>query len=323
MTIAPPAVVDTHMQEIPAATAAFVVTGRQIALVDCGTAASLPATEAALAAAGVDSLDWIVLTHVHLDHAGAAGALARRHPRAKIAVHERAARHLVDPARLIAGVRAVYGEASDRLWGVPEPVPAERVVTLTDGDEIDLGGRVLRAVATPGHTRTHLAFLDEESGVACVGDALGIWLPGSDATRPASPPADFSLADAIASIERLRALDTTALWPAHFGAATTDPAAMCDRAIEALRCWHALVDLERRRPTGTGDLAERVGAAIARRQGRSGRDAQRRLELVNPVWLNVAGIVGDLDRQAEAGAAPERATAVADASTASPSSTTP
>ena len=136
------------------------------AFVDCGTNHSVPVLLAALDAAGLApaDVDWVILTHVHLDHAGGAGTLMRQLPHARLVAHPRAAPHMIDPARLVAGATAVYGEELfARHYGELVPVPAERVVVAADGHEVDLAGRTLRCIDTPGHARHHLCTWDARS----------------------------------------------------------------------------------------------------------------------------------------------------------------
>ena len=147
-----------------------------------------------------------MLTHIHLDHAGGVGSLAGRFPNATVWVHERGARHLADPSRLVSSATRVYGEERmASLFGPVEPVPAERLRVLGDDEELDIGGRSLTALDTPGHASHHLALVDSSTGVVFTGDALGIHVPifPSCARRRLRPGFDLELA--VASIERIRA----------------------------------------------------------------------------------------------------------------------
>jgi glyoxylase-like metal-dependent hydrolase (beta-lactamase superfamily II) len=205
-------------------TAVHLVTGARPALVDAGARTSVPAVIAALARAGLgpDDLAAIVLTHVHLDHCGATGALAAAFPRAEVVVHRRGARHLAEPERLVAASAAVYG-ARAPLYGGLDPTPPERIAAAEDDHVVDLGGgRRLRMLDTPGHARHHMAVLDEATGTVLAGDAVGVRFPGSG-LYPALPPPDVDPAAGDRSLARLAEIAPERLQLAHFGSAG-DPA---------------------------------------------------------------------------------------------------
>jgi len=156
----------------------------------------------------------LALTHVHLDHAGAAGSLAARFPGLEVWVHERGARHLIDPSRLVHSARRLYGEEMDRLWGEVLAVPEERVRVL--GDQGSIGG--LRYTHTPGHASHHVCYLHEPSGWAFVGDVAGVRIPPADYVRPPTPPPDIDLEAWRRSVARVRGWAPERLALTHFGA---------------------------------------------------------------------------------------------------------
>jgi glyoxylase-like metal-dependent hydrolase (beta-lactamase superfamily II) len=303
-------VIDVRMHGRPAATAAYLVRGScATALVDTGPASSLPVTAAALERLGVERLDWIVLTHVHLDHAGACGALAARYPDAQVAVHRRGARHVVDPTALWDGVSAVYGDLTESLWGRPVPVAAERVVACADGDTVDLGDRCLRAVETVGHARHHHAWLDERDGDAFVGDAVGMQAGCDELWRASTPPADFDLDLALASIARLRELAPRRLWLGHFGLATFDgadqpTAALLDEGARTLRAWVAAV--ASLHSAGLRDDALAAGARgwLRERERAWPPTAQHHLDATSDPAIDAAGVVTSLEQRAARAAGP-------------------
>ncbi|MBB1058967.1 MBL fold metallo-hydrolase [Marilutibacter spongiae] len=195
------------------------------AFIDCGTNHSVPRMLEALAAQGLGpgDVDWLVLTHVHLDHAGGAGALMRELPRARLLVHPRGAPHMIDPSRLIAGATAVYGEAEmARSYGTILPVAAERVVEAPDGHEFALAGRPLRCIDTPGHARHHLCLWDARSRSWFTGDTFGLSYREFDTAQgaiaiPTSSPVQFEPEALKASIRRLLDASPTAMYPTHYG----------------------------------------------------------------------------------------------------------
>lgn len=296
--------IDTEMHGRTSITGAFVLGGGLTALVETGPKSSLDATLAGLAAAGVDRLDWIVVTHIHLDHAGAAGSLAQRFPEARVAVHEVGAPHLIDPSKLWASAARIYGERMDELWGGIDPIPQDRVHILRDGDEIDLGGRTLTAIDTPGHARHHHAFLDDQTRTIFTGDALGVRLPDVGIMRPATPPPEFDLDAAIASIHRLQEIRPSSFCLTHFGpsdegALPADPQEAGDLAIEALEAWAGWVRAARGRTSNVAEAALEVGRR-ARESYRGDIDegALDRMEQTTSDWMNTWGYMRYYDKRA-------------------------
>lgn len=294
-----PRSIDTVMFELPGSTAAHLIPGPQPALIDTGSALTTETLLAELHAAGVDHLASIVLTHIHFDHAGGAGHLARSFPEATVYIHTRVARHLIDPARLTESVRAVWGPQTDQLFGIPEPISSDRVRAIDHGDRISLGDRDLLAVATPGHTRAHLAWLDEATGAMVCGDALGIQLQPHEAVRPATPPADFSFDETVASIDRIRAIEPDSLWVAHFGQVAGTPDEICDRSVEALRRWHELfLEAQADSPDREG-IIRRFNTALSAGFEPVTPEVSRQLEAITPAWLNVDGMLLEAERLAQ------------------------
>lgn len=213
-------VLDTMFQGEPGVIASYLLTGPAgLALVDVGSAASVETLLAGIRASGHDpvEVERLLITHVHLDHAGATGPLLRHMPRAQVYVHSIGAPHLIDPSKLIKSATRIYGDRMDTLWGQMEPVPAERVTALEDGDTVQGGERTFEAVYTPGHAVHHIAFADRRRAAIFPGDVAGVRLEGVDYVRPPTPPPDLDLELWSASIERLNALRPRALYLPHFG----------------------------------------------------------------------------------------------------------
>ena len=190
-----------------------------VALVDPGPSTTLATLERALGRKGIALADVtaIVLTHIHLDHAGATGTLVRRIPKALVYVHERGARHLVDPSRLLESANRLYGADMDRLWGEFLAVPAANVRALAGGETIEAGGRTLEVAYTPGHASHHVSYLDRSGGVAFTGDTAGIRRGSGAYVMPPTPPPDIDLETWDASLDRLREWDADTLFATHFG----------------------------------------------------------------------------------------------------------
>jgi glyoxylase-like metal-dependent hydrolase (beta-lactamase superfamily II) len=196
-------------------------------LVDPGPESSLPTL---LAALDEERPRAILLTHIHLDHAAATGALVRRWPELEVYVHERGAPHLIDPTRLLASAERLYGEAMERLWGEIVPVPEANVTALAGGETV-LG---MRVAYTPGHASHHVCYLDEESGIAFVGDVAAVFIPGSNLTVPPTPPPDIDVEAWEGSIDTVEGWEPERLALTHFGA-IEDPAPHLAEVRERLR----------------------------------------------------------------------------------------
>lgn len=225
--------IDLNFQGLPGVIAAYLLEDAgERALVEIGPTSSLAALVAGLGAAGVqpESIDKVLLTHIHLDHAGASGTFLRRFPQAHLYVHEVGAPHMTDPSKLIASATRIYGNRMDTLWGEFEPVPPERMTALTDNDVVTVGRRQLRALYTPGHASHHVAYHDEEHGGVFTGDVAAVRLQGFDFVRPPTPPPDLDLEQWDASLARLGDLHPSALYLTHFG-----PFTDTDRHLTAAR----------------------------------------------------------------------------------------
>ena len=299
--------IDTFMGGRERYTAAYLVHAREPTLIETGPGTSVEPVTRSLNALGIppDGLAHIVLTHIHLDHAGGVGALASRFPNATVWVHERGARHLADPTKLVASATRVYGEERmASLFGPVEAVPAERLRVLEDGAVLGVGERSLRALDTPGHASHHLALVDSATGVVFTGDALGIHVPNLPVLRPATPPPDFDLELAVASIERIRAAAGSTLLFAHFGP-IADVDRTCDLAVRRLHEW---TDAVRDAMHATIDLDEIVDVLSkeAAREVVTGAEAQLdldRLETLAGIRMNAEGILRYLTIRATRGAA--------------------
>jgi glyoxylase-like metal-dependent hydrolase (beta-lactamase superfamily II) len=213
-------IVDTLFLGEPGVIASYLIAGDSgLALIDVGPSSTVEVLLAGVRLAGFDPLDirQLVLTHVHLDHAGAAGVLTRLLPQAQVYVHRAGAPHLIDPSKLAASARRIYGDRTEALWGTIEPVPAARLSVLDDGDEVRVGKRTLSAVYTPGHAVHHVAYADARRREVFAGDVAGVRLQGTRLLRPPTPPADLNVEDWDRSLDCLLTLAPEAIYLAHFG----------------------------------------------------------------------------------------------------------
>jgi glyoxylase-like metal-dependent hydrolase (beta-lactamase superfamily II) len=231
--------IDTRMGGYTGITSSYLIRSSRPCLVETGTARSAAGVIASLSELGVGPADLatIVVTHIHLDHAGGVGDLAAAFPNAHIVVHERGARHLNDPTRLVASARRVFGDDMDRLFGELRAVPVERIVSVGEAGIIDLGdNRRLDAFHSPGHASHHVGLLDSGTGDLYTGDAAGIYVPEIADVRPSTPPPDFDLDLTLSTLRRMRAAGAARLLFSHFG-----PVSAVDDALERseveLRYW--------------------------------------------------------------------------------------
>ncbi len=292
---------DTLLGGMDRLTAGFLIPGPQPALVETGSQSSAGTVRQRLEAAGVGAADlrWLIVTHIHLDHAGAVGDLAAAFPNATVVVHEAGARHLVDPARLIDSASRVYGPLLDELYGRMLPVPAERLVAAADGHRVDVGaGRSLLMVDSPGHAKHHHAVLDEATGTLLVGDAVGVKLPDVGELRPATPPPDFDLEQATRSLRRFRELRPQRVVLTHYGPVPEPEATL----LEAEAVLHRWVDvagatLAREADGGVEAVTAALADAFATPREDLSPDVLRKFEVLNGVHSNATGIVRYLQRR--------------------------
>jgi len=189
------------------------------ALFDCGPSSTIAALEAGLAERDLSLQDMrhLLLSHIHFDHAGAAGSLVREHPGLQVHVSEIGAPHLVDPEKLVASATRLWGADMDRLWGEVRRVPREALVVLNGGETIDAGGRRLAVAYTPGHASHHVSYFDAESGVAFVGDTAGIRRGRDGFVLPPTPPPDIDLEAWRTSLQTIAGWRAETLFVTHFG----------------------------------------------------------------------------------------------------------
>jgi glyoxylase-like metal-dependent hydrolase (beta-lactamase superfamily II) len=302
--------IDTRMVGRSKVTAAYLIAADRPALIETGPARSVAAVEKGLDALGIrpEDLAHVIVSHIHLDHAGGAGDLLERYPNATLWAHERGVPHLADPTRLLASTIRAYGE--DRvasMFGPPRPVRAERLRPLTEGVEVDLGGRVLEVMDAPGHAGHEVFVRDRDTGALFTGDGFGVLLPDVGILRPAAPPPEFDLELATQSIRRACADGPSMLVFSHFGA-VHDVQETCDLAIERLHAWTDAVRAVLTERTEPADVAEVLREATAE-ESEAAMAAELdigRYEFLSSYELNAAGILRYLTKRAARPATQER-----------------
>jgi glyoxylase-like metal-dependent hydrolase (beta-lactamase superfamily II) len=280
--------IDTLLGGWERVTAGYLITGTAPVLVETGSQSSVASLLASMAelGVGVDDLAGIAVTHIHLDHAGGVGNVADAFPNATVYVHERGARHLVDPAKLVSSAAMVYGDLLDTLYGRLDPTPAERVHVLEDGEEIQVSPtRTLTTVDSPGHAKHHLALHDSDSGLLFAGDAVGVRLPDLGVLRPSTPPPDFDLDQAITSLRKFAARRPTGVALAHFGL-VPDPMGTLEEAEEILTRWAEVAEAAWREDR---DIAEALEQAFGGDLDAVDPVHREKLETLNGMHSNAAG----------------------------------
>lgn len=288
---------DTFYQGEPGVIASYLLTGPAgLGLVDVGSGASVNELLAGVRAAGYmpEQIQHLVLTHVHLDHAGASGILTRMIPQARVYVHAIGAPHLIDPTKLIRSASRIYGARMHELWGEMEPVPEDRITILDDGDTVRVGSRTLMALYTPGHAIHHLAYHDPARREVFTGDAAGVRLQGMDFVRPPTPPPDLDLEAWNVSIDQIAGLGATRLFLPHFGPATGVPDHLA-QLREHLAEWGTLLLPAIREDASDAALADMLARHADGQAARAshGNDeiAIRRYELATNYLMSAQGYV--------------------------------
>lgn len=241
-------IIDLMEGGVPGRTACYVVKGEKTAIIETGSSLSAPHILAGLEKLDIrpEQLDYIIVTHIHLDHSGGAGYILPHFPNATVVVHPRGVRHLIDPSRLIEGARAVYEDLLEQMFGQVSPVPEERILIRDEGETVDLGGgRVLTFYDTPGHARHHFSIYDPVSEGIFTGDTIGIryvkQFTGWDFEPifPSTSPSEFDRDAVFASADKLEKLGAKRIYHSHFG--MTEPASIAfERTRETVAAFDDL-----------------------------------------------------------------------------------
>ena len=286
---------DLHFRDHEGLVACYAFPGEDgWTLVETGPTTCRPALRAALRDAGIepDSVRRVLLTHIHLDHAGGAGALMEDLPRATFYAHERGVPHLVDPSRLIASARRAWGAAADPLWGTIVPVAADRIRALRGGEQLPVAGGELEVIATPGHAQHHLSFFDGPTRSLLTGDSAGVHVPGAWRARPAIPPPDLDLGQLYRSLEEMTRRAPDRLLYSHFGP-QSGAVGELHRYRETVASW---VEVGRRAFDESPDVAS-VARALERyersaaAESHADTSAEARSALVSGYELAAQGII--------------------------------
>lgn len=241
--MAPTTLLDLHWAGHPRSIASALLRSDDcVALVDPGPSSTIPKLREQLATHGlrIRDLDALLLTHIHLDHAGASGSLVRENPHLRVYVHSKGAPHMADPSKLLASAGRLYGDTMERFYGEFLAVPQANLNILEGGETLSLGSRQLLVVYTPGHASHHVTYFDASEGLAFVGDTAGIAIEGHPFILPATPPPDINLELWNTSLDAIAALDPKGLFLTHFSF-SDHPARHIASFRERLLRWSDLV----------------------------------------------------------------------------------
>jgi glyoxylase-like metal-dependent hydrolase (beta-lactamase superfamily II) len=284
--------IDCHFGGVPRQGGVFLVEAERNALIDTGPSVSVEHVVGGLDLLGVESLDFIALTHFHLDHAGATALLLERYPEARVLVDGRSARYMVDPERLVKSAARALGELA-RHYGTMPPVPESGIMPLSDGYALDLGDRAIEAVYSPGHSNGHYAFLERATGNLFCGDALGHYIEDDAYVYPATPPPEFDPDTSTATARRLGALEPRLLLFPHFGSSRR-PRDVIEQFIgQVARSLEAALGLDDPNRTPRA-LAELLFADIP------GVGEEEAGLVMGMLEVNAAGVLHYLDRARDA-----------------------
>ncbi len=270
--------------------AAFVIeTADGPVLIETGPHSTFPVLEQGLADLGYNpgQIAHVLLTHIHFDHAGAAWAMARAG--AKIHVHPFGVRHLENPAKLYDSAKRIYGEMMEPLWGIMQPIPAEQLDAVEDGQSLMIGEQTFTAWHTPGHAKHHIAW--QVGNIVFSGDVAGCKI-GEGPVSPPCPPPDIDIEAWLASIDRVEALEPSRIYLTHFGPIDAVAKHLAE-VRQRLREWADWIRPHFESGTPAEEITPRFQAFAAAQLRAAGLDEQTiaRYEAANPAWMSVAGLL--------------------------------
>lgn len=259
--------IDLHDLNMDERTGCYVLESEQLTIIETSASPSIPYLLEGLRKLNLDpkDIEYIIVTHIHLDHSGGAGLLLKECPNAKVLVHPRGERHLSNPSRLMAGAKAVYGDDFDRLFDPILPIPEDRLQSMEDGDSLKIGDRTLTFYDTPGHAKHHFSIHDSKSNGIFVGDTIGVYYQlleaeGISLCLPSTSPNQFDPETTIESKNRIKDLEVDRIYFGHYGMHTVP-----DRVYNQLEEWMPIFMESGRKGFRNADdeSFENITAAIA------------------------------------------------------------
>ena len=289
--------IDTMALGQPSTVAVYLVRGSKTALVDCGYASSYETVLQGLAALGVSpsDVDYVIPTHVHLDHAGAAGHLVKRMPRARVLAHEKGVPHLIDPTRLVESATKVFGRDAVDAYGAPVGIEQERITAIGEEAHLDLGGVSLTAVHSPGHAPHQLSIFVEEEKLLLTADAVGMVYPAIRSMIPTTPPPSFNPSELSGTTEKLEQMGSRALLVPHFGV-RNDAREVLETTRKKTDAWVRKVS-EMRKATFTPEqMVESLKSELILETGIRSKDFPQYADI--SIGVSVRGIIHYLEKYA-------------------------
>jgi glyoxylase-like metal-dependent hydrolase (beta-lactamase superfamily II) len=262
--------IDTLAAGTPGLVAGYLIKGDRSALVDAGYPSSANNVLSELKSLEGANVDYLIPTHVHLDHAGAIGRLSEAMPKAQVLVNEHGLKHLIDPSKVVATATSLFGEKAMSVYGMPRPLPRERLEAVKSRHELDLGaGKELRIFYTPGHAWHHISALLENEHLLITGDAVGVRYSGFDFPIPATPPPGFDEEQYVKTLKEFMNMDPAALLLPHFGPVRQHIQAFLETNIDTIRRWTSMAaeTVKARKPVDrlfeafVADVMDRSGLA--------------------------------------------------------------
>jgi len=264
--------IDTLAARTPGLVASYLIKGEKSALIDPGypsSADSVLSELRALMGTGAQ-VDFLIPTHVHLDHAGGIGDLSEAMPNARVLVNQHGFKHLIDPSKVIANATALFGEKAMAVYGTPRPLRAEKLQPVEELHELDLGsGKKLRLFYTPGHAWHHMSVFLEKERLLSTGDAAGLHYPGFDFPIPATPPPGFDEEHYVKSLMKIRSMDPAGLMLSHFGLVRENVRAFLETNVDTIRRWTSRAAETVKTGGSMDQLLEYFTADIMGRSGRT------------------------------------------------------
>jgi glyoxylase-like metal-dependent hydrolase (beta-lactamase superfamily II) len=281
--------------------AAYLLRGDgEIALIETGPSSTLANLKAALGALNLETGDitHALVTHIHLDHAGAAGVLARDNPDLQVRSHPFGVPHMIDPSKLVSSATRIYGDQMDTLWGEIAPVPERQIAAFEDDSTIEIAGRTLRVLFTPGHAWHHVALYDTQSGSLFTGDAGGVRMPGTSYVCPPTPPPDLAPDAWLESVEKMQRLNASRLCPTHFGV-FDDVEQHLAQIGPGLDQFVAIAEHDLDQEADSEALTEHLHQQMAADLGSDDPELLASYELATPSYMAAMGLTRYLRKRAE------------------------
>jgi glyoxylase-like metal-dependent hydrolase (beta-lactamase superfamily II) len=287
--------VDTMALGQPSTVAVYVIKGAKTALVDCGYASSYETVLEGLAGVGVppSDVDYVIPTHVHLDHGGAAGHLLKRMPRATVLAQEKGVPHLIDPTRLVESATRLFGQEAIDIFGMPVGIEKERITAIGEEMHLDLGGVSLTAVHSPGHAPHQLSVLVEEEKLLLTADAVGIVYPAVPTMIPTTPPPSFNPTELWGTTEKLEQMGSKALLVPHFGM-RNDSREVLETTRKKSDAWVRKVGEMRKAGFTPEQMVESLRSELLIETGLSDKDFPRYASI--SIGVSVRGILHYLEK---------------------------